>query len=39
MKGFVGVTDNEWSVFLSQQQGIDEVSFWGRGPEALNREF
>jgi len=27
MKGFVGVTDNDWFAFLSQQQGIDEVSF------------
>jgi len=28
MKGFVGVTDNDWFGFLSQQQGIDEVNFW-----------
>jgi len=28
MKGFVGVTDNDWFVFLSQQAGIDEVNFW-----------
>ena len=28
MKGFVGVTDNEWFTFLSQQAGIDEVNFW-----------
>jgi len=28
MKGFVGVTDNDWFVFLSQQPGIDEVNFW-----------
>jgi hypothetical protein len=32
MKGFVGVTDNEWFVFLSQQPGIDDMSFWGRRP-------
>ena len=28
MKGFVGVTDNDWVAFLSQQPGIDEVNFW-----------
>jgi len=28
MKGFVGVMDNDWFVFLSQQPGIDEVNFW-----------
>jgi hypothetical protein len=28
MKGFVGVTDNNWFAFLAQQQGIDEVNFW-----------
>ena len=28
MKGFVGVTDNAWFEFLSQQSGIDEVNFW-----------
>jgi hypothetical protein len=28
MKGFVGVTDNDWFAFLSQQPWIDEVSFW-----------
>jgi len=31
MKGFVGVTDNEWFAFLSQQPGIDEVNFWQPG--------
>ena len=31
MKGFVGVTDNDWFSFLSQQQGIDEVNFWQPG--------
>jgi hypothetical protein len=29
MKAFVGVTDNGWFAFLSQQQGIDEVNFYG----------
>jgi hypothetical protein len=28
MKGFVGVTDNDWFAFLSQHQGTDEVNFW-----------
>jgi hypothetical protein len=27
MKGFVGVTDNDWFAFLSQQAEINEVSF------------
>jgi putative restriction endonuclease len=31
MKGFVGVTDNEWFDFLSHQPGIDEVNFWQPG--------
>ena len=31
MKGFVGVTDNSWFTFLSQQPGIDEVNFWQPG--------
>jgi hypothetical protein len=26
MKGFVGVTDNDWFAFLSQQLRIDEAS-------------
>lgn len=30
MKGFIGVTDNDWFAFLSQQLGIDEVNFWQR---------
>jgi hypothetical protein len=30
MKGFVGVTDNDWFAILSQQPGIDEVNFWQR---------
>jgi len=28
MKGFIGVTDNDWFAFLSQQPGIDGVNFW-----------
>jgi len=31
MKGYVGVTDNDWFDFLSQQPGIDEVNFWQPG--------
>jgi len=31
MKGFVGVTDNDWCAFLSQQPEIDEVNFWQPG--------
>ena len=31
MKGYVGVTDNHWFDFLSQQPGIDEVNFWQPG--------
>jgi len=26
MKSFVGVTDNDWVAFLSQQPGMDEVN-------------
>ena len=28
MKGYVGVTDNEWFRFLSSRPDIDEVNFW-----------
>ena len=28
MNGFVGITDNDWFAFLSQQPGIDEVNLW-----------
>jgi len=28
MKGFIGVTDNDWFDFLSQQPGIDGMNFW-----------
>ena len=31
MKGFIGVTDNDWFAFLAQQPGIDEVNFWQPG--------
>lgn len=31
MKGYVGVTDNDWFNFLSQQPEIDEVNFWQPG--------
>jgi len=27
MKGFVGVTDNDWFAFLYQQPGLDKVNF------------
>ena len=39
MKGFVGVTDNDWFAFLAQQPGIDEVNFWQPVGLAFNREF
>ena len=35
MKAFVGVTDNDWFAFLSQQPGIDEVNFWQPGGNRL----
>jgi len=38
MKGFVGVTDNDWFAFLSQQPGIDEVNFWQPNGTAQFRE-
>jgi len=28
MKAFIGVTDNDWFAFLSQQPWVDEVNFW-----------
>jgi putative restriction endonuclease len=31
MKGFIGITDNDWFEFLANQQGIDEVNFWQPG--------
>jgi putative restriction endonuclease len=31
MRGYVGVTDNDWFEFLAQQRGIDEVNFWQPG--------
>jgi len=36
MKSFVGVTDNDWFVFLSQQPGIDEVNFWQQRSAIIN---
>jgi len=27
MKGYIGVTDNDWFAFLSHQPAIDEVNF------------
>ena len=35
MNAFVGVTDNDWFAFLSQQPGIDEVNFWQPKPEEV----
>lgn len=31
MRGYVGVTDNDWFSFLAQHPGIDEVNFWQPG--------
>jgi hypothetical protein len=39
MKSFIGVTDNDWFAFLSQQPGIDGVNFGSLGGQALHREF
>jgi len=39
MKGFVGVTDNDWFAFLSQQPGIDEANFWQTHPTVLKVEI
>jgi len=27
MKGFVGLTDNDWFAFFSHRPGVDEVNF------------
>lgn len=35
MRGYFGVTDNEWFSFLAQQPGIDEVNFWQPGGSRL----
>ena len=35
MRGYVGVTDNDWFSFLGQQPGIDEVNFWQPGGSRL----
>jgi len=37
MKGYVGVTDNDWFQFLSAQPDIDEVNFWQPGGKAQFR--
>ena len=37
MRGYVGVTDNDWFSFLTQQPGIDEVNFWQPGGSRLFR--
>ena len=37
MKGFVGVTDNDWFNILSRLPGIDEVNFWQPGGRTLFR--
>jgi putative restriction endonuclease len=39
MKGYVGVTDNDWFDFLSQQTGIDEVNFWQPGGKSQFRSL
>jgi len=39
MKGFIGVTDNDWFAFLSQQPGIDEVNFWQPGGTSRYRRL
>ena len=31
MKGYIGITDNDWFEFLAKQPGIDEVNFWQPG--------
>ena len=36
MKGFIGITDDEWFAFLSSLKDIDEVNFWQPGG---NRRF
>ncbi len=37
MKGFVGLTNNDWFVFLAQQPGIDEVNLWQPSAEVSFR--
>ena len=39
MKGFIGVTDNDWFTFLSQQPEIDEVNFWQPGGKTRFRSL
>jgi len=39
MKGYIGVTDNDWFSFLSKQPEIDEVNFWQPGGKSLFRSL
>ena len=39
MKGYIGVTDNDWFTFLSQQPEIDEVNFWQPGGRSQFRSL
>jgi len=39
MKGFVGITDNDWCVFLLQQPAIDEVNSRQPGGRTRFRRF
>ena len=39
MKGFVGVTDNDWFEFLSKLPEIDEVNFWQPGGSRFFRSL
>ena len=39
MKGFIGVTDNDWFASLSQQPEIDEVNFWQPGGRSRFRSL
>jgi putative restriction endonuclease len=39
MKGFIGVTDNDWFAFLSKQPEIDEVNFWQPGGKTRFRSL
>lgn len=37
LKGYVGITDDEWFEFLSRQVEIDEVNFWQPGGRTVFR--
>ena len=39
MRGWIGVTDNEWFSFLSRHPGIDEVNFRQPGEGLYSRLF